>query len=145
MGKRRANPQSGSPYDLARWQRRRQAQLRAQPLCQLCLQRGRTTAATTCDHIVPWKTWNEFWTSPVQSVCKACHDRVKRHEQRYGFRAGCDENGWPTDPRHPCYSREPRSQFVGSPNGPVDKRYSEQVIETTTESTTHVDIEALIG
>jgi hypothetical protein len=147
MAKRRANPQNGSPYDLARWQRRRRAQLQAQPLCQLCLQRGKTTPATTCDHITPWKTWNEFWTSPVQSLCKACHDRVKRHEQRYGYRQGCDERGWPSDPRHPCYTNEPRSRFGGpaGPLEPVHKPYNEQVIENTKENTTQPSIETLIG
>ena len=44
-------------------------QLRAQPLCEMCLARGQVTAACICDHVEPHGgDWNRFWlTLPAPS------------------------------------------------------------------------------
>jgi hypothetical protein len=44
-------------------------QLRAQPLCEMCLARGQMTAACICDHVEPHGgDWNRFWlTLPASS------------------------------------------------------------------------------
>jgi 5-methylcytosine-specific restriction enzyme A len=62
-------------YD-GRWRKARLGFLRKHPLCCHCLERGRTTAATVVDHIIPHRGdkalfWNrENW----QPLCKSCHD-----------------------------------------------------------------------
>src|SRR5262245_46438590 len=40
-------------YSTARWARIRRHQLREQPLCAFCLERGIVTAAEICDHVEP--------------------------------------------------------------------------------------------
>jgi hypothetical protein len=49
-------------YWLQRWRKRAKHQLRAQPLCEMCLARGQVTAACICDHVEPHGgDWNRFW------------------------------------------------------------------------------------
>jgi PTS system fructose IIA component len=52
-----------------RWRKRAKHQLRAQPLCEMCLTRGQVTAACICDHVEPHGgDWNRFWlTLPAPS------------------------------------------------------------------------------
>lgn len=85
-------------YKTARWQRIRAAQLTAMPLCAYCLEMGRTTAATVCDHVTPHKgDEGLFYGGPFQSLCKPCHDGVKAEEEARGYRKGCDASGAPLD------------------------------------------------
>ena len=85
-------------YGTARWQKLRRNQLMAEPLCCMCADEGRVTAATVCDHVEPHKgDEGKFWSGPFQSLCKHCHDRHKQREERTGRRTkvyGAD--GWPT-------------------------------------------------
>lgn len=84
-------------YKTARWQRIRARQLNAEPLCAFCLDVGRVTAATICDHIEPHRGDPElFWRGPFQSLCKSCHDSDKQRVEKGGTRRqtiGTD--GWP--------------------------------------------------
>jgi 5-methylcytosine-specific restriction enzyme A len=67
----------------ARWQALRAHQLRAEPLCRMCLADGRPVAATICDHIEPHGgDLYKFWHGPFQSLCKPHHDREKQREER---------------------------------------------------------------
>ena len=51
-------------YGSGRWKRRRRLQLRAHPLCCLCLQRGHMEVATVADHVEPhYGDWNSFLTA----------------------------------------------------------------------------------
>ena len=87
-------------YGSMRWKKRRRVQLESHPLCALCLQRGHVTAATVADHVVPHQgNWNEFLTGRLQRLCVDCHNGTK--ERGYALDVGID--GWPLDPRHPCY------------------------------------------
>lgn len=88
-------------YKTARWQRTREAQLRAHPLCAMCL--PRITAATVCDHKDKdsKKTEEGFFAGPFQSLCKTHHDSTRQREEKRGHLLGCDEAGRPLDPRHP--------------------------------------------
>lgn len=82
----------------SRWQRARDGWLRTHPLCVMCEQEGRTTAATVVDHILPHRTaWAlasgdaaaieqaraRFWdNSNWQSLCKTHHDGAKQAIER---------------------------------------------------------------
>jgi len=99
-GVKRAIPWEGGWYKLKRWSRVRRQQLRKEPLCAMCFERGLITAATVADHVVPHRgDWNLFWTGKLQSLCAACHngekqswDRSSAHGTVYG------PDGWPIQP-----------------------------------------------
>lgn len=86
-------------YDNSRWRKLRLAQLRTEPLCAMCRQEGRTTAASVCDHVVPHKGDETlFWSGPFQSLCKPCHDRHKQSEERTGKpKPVIGPDGWPIE------------------------------------------------
>jgi 5-methylcytosine-specific restriction enzyme A len=91
-------------YGTARWLRRRARQLKSHPLCAMCEARGIITPATICDHVVPHHgDRNKFEFGKLQSLCVDCHDVDKRQVERLGFSRRIGADGWPTDPKHPCY------------------------------------------
>ena len=68
----------------SKWQRLSKAYLRKHPLCVKCMARGRFTAATVVDHIIPHRgdphlMWDE---SNWQALCKSCHDHKTWTEDR---------------------------------------------------------------
>ena len=84
-------------YSSGRWQRRRAAQIRDEPLCTFCLRSGRCVPAKVADHIKPHKG-NEylFWHGVLQSLCWGCHrsDKALIEHGRQVVEYG--EDGWPT-------------------------------------------------
>ncbi|MBB6011890.1 5-methylcytosine-specific restriction endonuclease McrA [Aquamicrobium lusatiense] len=69
-------------YKTARWQRRREAQLRDEPLCVMCQKAGRLTPATVADHVERHNGgYDLFWYGPLQSLCAPCHSSVKQREE----------------------------------------------------------------
>jgi 5-methylcytosine-specific restriction endonuclease McrA len=91
-------------YDTQAWKRRRRYQLRIEPLCRMCKDRGLVVAARVVDHVEPHRgSYNLFVLGSLQSLCTDCHDRRKRIEEIRGYGLDCDESGWPIDPRHPVY------------------------------------------
>lgn len=95
-------------YD-ARWRKARLTHLASHPLCWMCLQSARITAATVVDHDPPHRgDSNKFWdTSTWRSLCKVHHDSTKqRAERRGGPIFGCDVDGMPLDPTHPWHQRK---------------------------------------
>jgi hypothetical protein len=90
-------------YNAPQWRKRRRMQLLAHPLCKMCAGRGVVTVATVVDHEPPHRgEWNAFLLGPVQSLCKPCHDQGKRQADLRGYMPDIDDDGWPTDPRHPA-------------------------------------------
>jgi len=80
-------------YQLERWRRIRRHQLRGEPLCAFCLQRGVATAATIADHVESHGgNWNLFLTGKLQSLCSHCHESAKRYDDS---KARLDADGWP--------------------------------------------------
>ncbi|MDM0024090.1 HNH endonuclease [Variovorax saccharolyticus] len=61
----------------------RKALFRAHPLCVLCLEAGRTTAATERDHIRPLsETGKDLPTNEgMQALCHDCHEAKSRAER----------------------------------------------------------------
>jgi hypothetical protein len=87
-----------SPYNTAAWRRLRSHQLTVEPLCPMCLASGVTTAANTCDHVIPWRgDLDLFWHGALQSLCAPCHSRFKQSQESGGTKHlhGCDERGEP--------------------------------------------------
>ena len=77
-------------YTHRRWREKRRHQLAIEPMCRICMREGRTTFALVADHVIPHKgNLTKFWTGPLQSLCKHCHDSRKQQQERRGFMRGC--------------------------------------------------------
>jgi len=90
-------------YDYHRWRKRKRYQLRKEPFCRMCAQRGVVSAAEVVDHITPHNgNWDAFWLNEVQSLCADCHNSSKRWIESRGYDPkSIDPDGFPRDPRHP--------------------------------------------
>lgn len=67
-------------YD-ARWERVRSMHLAAEPLCRMCSQAGRTTAAVLVDHILPINDGGAILDDRnLQSLCRSCHDEKTKED-----------------------------------------------------------------
>ena len=68
----------------AAWQKASREFLRAHPLCEECMKRGKYVKATVVDHIVPHRGDEAlFWDrSNWRPLCKRCHDRKTRREDQ---------------------------------------------------------------
>lgn len=96
-------------YDSAAWKVRRADQLRREPLCRYCAQRGKRTRATLADHIEPHRgDLEKFYRGELQSLCSACHSSDKQREENGGGRVGSDVDGFPLSPLH-HWNREPNA------------------------------------
>lgn len=68
-------------YD-SRWRRVRKRKLRTDPLCEPCMKRDRTTAATEVDHITPLSSGGaRLEWSNLQSICRSCHAQKTARER----------------------------------------------------------------
>jgi 5-methylcytosine-specific restriction protein A len=104
-------------YSDPRHRRRRDHQLKVQPLCEDCLAQSRHTPATIAHHIEPHQgDINKFLTGPLRSLCERCHNKMWAVDKR-GYSTAIGVDGRPLDPRHPCNvepAREDSSQVVES-------------------------------
>lgn len=77
---KRTSGQRGYNYE---WQQARLLFLNENPLCSYCDRDGRVTAACIVDHKIPHRGDEVlFWDrANWQSLCKPCHDIVKRREE----------------------------------------------------------------
>src|SRR5262245_20827350 len=96
------------PYTTQRWQRLRRMKLRQNPLCEQCLRQGRLEVAVVVDHIVAVSAGGDTYPplDGLMSCCTSCHNRKTRIVEQQGKELtvkGCDERGYPLDPRHPWY------------------------------------------
>lgn len=63
---------------------------------------GHTTPATVAHHLVPHRGDETlFFTSPLQSLCKACHDKHGAEQDARGYTSQTGPDGFPIDARHP--------------------------------------------
>jgi 5-methylcytosine-specific restriction protein A len=83
-------------YWTGRWRSISRAQITAHPLCAYCLRQGTYTAAAVCDHVEPHRGDPvKFWSGPFQSLCKPCHNGVKKREEMGRGPQTIGEDGWP--------------------------------------------------
>jgi 5-methylcytosine-specific restriction protein A len=89
-------------YKAKAWRVLRLQQLRTEPLCRMCRDEGRVTAANVVDHMVPHRGDHVLFHDPanLQSLCKPCHDRHAQSRDRTGkLRPVIGLDGWPVDHR----------------------------------------------
>ncbi|MEE9984215.1 HNH endonuclease signature motif containing protein [Agrobacterium pusense] len=86
-------------YKTSRWQRLREAQLAAEPLCRFCLAVEDVTEATVCDHIKPHKGDEALFYDPnnLQSLCAPCHDKLKARIERGQRAVVIGVDGYPVE------------------------------------------------
>ena len=74
----------------------RKHQLSEHPLCERCLSvYARVTAATVVHHTVPHKGDAElFYSVPLASLCKRCHDSDMQEAERSGKARVVGIDGW---------------------------------------------------
>lgn len=71
-------------YHSARWDRIRKTMLRDYPLCQRCLEQGRSRASQLVHHIIPWQTGRTeteqdelmYSYDNLQCLCHVCHNEI---------------------------------------------------------------------
>lgn len=75
-------------YSKQMWRNLRKAQLMKQPLCELCLAKGKTTLAIDVHHIIsPFKFNGEkrytyaYDSCNLMSLCKECHGNLHRQHK----------------------------------------------------------------
>lgn len=87
--RRDAESETRRLYRTARWRARREDQLRREPLCCRCAADGIITPASIANH--KWRHGGDpvlFWSIPLESTCKPCHDGVIQAEELAAARAG---------------------------------------------------------
>jgi 5-methylcytosine-specific restriction endonuclease McrA len=88
-------------YSHRRWRRLRAAFLAEHPLCKMCGDRGRVTAATVVDHKKAISAGGDPWDwDNLQSLCVTDHNAAKRSQEATGHLRGCDVDGNPLNPEH---------------------------------------------
>ena len=94
-------------YDSVQWRKVAKRFLSANPLCAICREIGRDTAATTVHHKIKHEGNVElFWDEDnFESVCASCHSGIVRVVEHHGFSQACDINGLPLDSNHPFNKR----------------------------------------
>lgn len=69
-------------YATPQWKALRTAQLIARPYCERHQAKGETVRATVVHHITPHRgDWQLFLASPLESLCKRCHDGQAQAEE----------------------------------------------------------------
>ena len=76
-------------------QRRRR--LQAEPLCRDCKARGKVTASTVPDHIVPLAHGGSDDDSNIRCLCQPCHEARTAEQFGYRRRIAIGFDGWPVD------------------------------------------------
>lgn len=70
----------------SRWRKLRRTILQAEPLCRMCMAKGRVTAATEVDHIKALHQGGlEFDAGNLQPLCSPCHASKSASEGGFGW------------------------------------------------------------
>lgn len=90
------------------WRKVRALVLADEPLCRMCKEQDRVTAATVVDHIVRVRVRPDLRLDMenLQPLCKPCHDSAAQSRDRRGYLKGVGSDGYPIDPNHPFRTGE---------------------------------------
>jgi 5-methylcytosine-specific restriction protein A len=80
--KHRRNPDTRSRYG-TQWRKIRTRYIKEHPLCELCKQAGRFTAADTVHHKVKVADGGTNDTANLQALCSECHSRLHAQQKDY--------------------------------------------------------------
>lgn len=79
-------------YNSNKWRKLRLSQLMQQPLCELCLLRGKTTLAVDVHHKDSFLNYNgdkryavAYDPNNLMSLCKECHAELHKNGTTHGF------------------------------------------------------------
>lgn len=76
----------------------REQLLAVEPLCRVCASKGRVTAATAADHIIPLaKGGAPYDMSNLQPICDPCHRDKTLRDQGKRVKPTFGADGWPID------------------------------------------------
>jgi 5-methylcytosine-specific restriction protein A len=73
----------------------RKRRLRNEPLCRRCKERGKVTAATVPDHIVPLSKGGTDDDSNIRCLCEPCHLEVTAEQFGHRQVQEIGTDGWP--------------------------------------------------
>lgn len=73
----------------------RRRRLMAEPLCRLCSAKGRITASTVPDHIVPLALGGTDTDDNIRCLCAECHRDVTAEQFGYRHKKRIGLDGWP--------------------------------------------------
>lgn len=98
----------GKLHSTSRWQKVRAYHLTMNPMCKMCWDLGKRSAAQVVDHITPHREDVVlFWdTSNLQSLCTRCHNVVKQSHEKRGGVVGYGRDGIPLDPNHHWHGKD---------------------------------------
>lgn len=71
--------------------------LAQEPRCRHCLAKGRITAATVPDHIIPLSKGGTDDDDNIQCLCDDCHDAKTTLDNGYKPRPRIGIDGWPIE------------------------------------------------
>jgi len=84
---------NGSSYA---WRKLRTAILAQEPLCRVCMGKGRVTAASEVDHILPLHMGGvELDAGNCRPICRQCHVDVTNAAMGHRVKAEIGRDGWP--------------------------------------------------
>lgn len=73
----------------------RKRRLMAEPLCRICMSKGKITASTVPDHIVPLALGGSDTDDNIRCLCADCHRDVTAEQFGYRKRVQIGNDGWP--------------------------------------------------
>jgi 5-methylcytosine-specific restriction enzyme A len=80
------------------WDKLRLEILRQEPLCRICMSKGRVTAARDVDHIVPTSQGGALLDpSNCRPLCVECHKDVTRKQLGHKRKPAIGLDGWPIE------------------------------------------------
>lgn len=86
--KRQRDPKINRRYD-HRWRKMRNAYVAKHPLCEDCLEQGRTTPVAEVHHVLPLEHGGTHDETNLRGLCKPCHSR----------QSALDGDRWRNQPR----------------------------------------------
>lgn len=80
----RPKPANTLTYNSRRWKKLRDMKFHDNPVCELCLETGKTEVARVIHHVIPWQTGKTdeeiddltYSYSNLQSLCHQCHNEI---------------------------------------------------------------------